>query len=126
MVEAIKTGYIQKEIQESAYRKQKEIDEEKKIVVGINKYRWGNQGEEMELLKVDPKLEKAQKERLEKLKRKREQKFVKKTLNEVKNAAESGENLMPSIIKAERAKATLNEISDQLRKIFGEYKNRNI
>jgi methylmalonyl-CoA mutase N-terminal domain/subunit len=90
MVEAIKTGYIQKEIQESAYRKQKEIDEEKKIVVGINKYRWGNQGEEMELLKVDPKLEKAQKERLEKLKRKREQKFVKKTLNEVKNAAESG------------------------------------
>ncbi|MGM0498964.1 MAG: acyl-CoA mutase large subunit family protein [Bacillota bacterium] len=126
MVEAIKTGYVQKEIQESAYRKQKEIDEEKKIVVGINKYRWGNQDAEMELLKVDPKLEKAQKERLEKLKRKRDQKFVKKTLNEVKNAAESGKNLMPPIIKAVRAKATLNEISDQLREVFGEYKNRNI
>ena len=126
MVEAIKTGYAQKEIQESAYQKQKEIDAAEKIVVGINKYQRENQNKEMNLLKVDPDLEKAQKERLKNLKKERNQLTVQKTLQQVKNAAEEGKNIMPPIIKAVRAKATLNEISDQMREVFGEYKNRNI
>jgi len=78
MVEAIKVGYVQKEIQDSAYQKQKEIDEDKKIVVGINKYRWGHHNEEMDLLKVDPNLEKAQKKKLKKLKKERDQLLVEK------------------------------------------------
>jgi methylmalonyl-CoA mutase N-terminal domain/subunit len=126
MVEAIKTGYVQKEIQDSAYQKQKEIDEGEKIVVGINKYRRNNQSAEMDLLKVDSNLEKAQKKRLNNFKKKRNQHFVQKTLETVKSAAEVGDNLMPPIIEAVRAKATLNEISDQLREVFGEYQNRNI
>ena len=126
MVEAIKTGYVQQEIQDSAYQKQKEIDEGEKIVVGINKYRRNNQSAEMDLLKVDSNLEKAQKKRLNNLKKERNQHFVQKTLEKVKSAAETGDNLMPPIIEAVRAKATLNEISDQLRDVFGEYQNRNI
>jgi len=126
MVEAIKIGYVQQEIQDSAYQKQKEIDEGEKIVVGINKYRRNNQSVEMDLLKVDSNLEKAQKKRLNDLKKERNQHFVQKTLENVKSAAEAGNNLMPPIIEAVRAKATLNEISDQLRDVFGEYQNRNI
>lgn len=126
MVEAIKAGYVQREIQDSAYQKQKELDEDKRIVVGINKYRWGHHNEEMDLLKVDPDLEKEQKEKLKNLKKKRNQLLVEKKLLQIKNAAEKDKNLMPPIIEAVRAKATLNEISDQLREVFGEYQNRNI
>lgn len=126
MVEAIKAGYAQREIQESAYQKQKEIDQKEKIVVGINKYRSQKERAEVDLLKVDPALEAAQKERLQQLKTSRNEEEVQKTLKEVKNTAEKGKNLMPPIIEAVRARATLNEISDQLREVFGEYQNRNI
>ena len=126
MVEAIKAGYIQREIQESAYQKQQEIDQKKKIVVGINKYRSQKDRAEVDLLKVDPVLEAEQKARLEQLKDKRNQKRVQQRLKEVKKAAQNDENLMPPIIEAVRARATLNEISDQLRDVFGEYQNRNI
>ncbi len=126
MVEAIKIGYVQKEIQDSAYQKQKEIDKKEKIIVGVNKYRSSNQSAEMNLLKVDPDLEKSQKKRLHDLKKERNQDLVQKTLQEVKSAAENGDNLMYPIIKAVRVKATLNEISDQMREVFGEYQNRNI
>jgi methylmalonyl-CoA mutase N-terminal domain/subunit len=126
MVEAIKAGYVQREIQESAYQKQKEIDKKKKIVVGVNKYSSQKDRAEVDLLKVDPALEAEQKARLQELKNSRNKKIVQKTLKEVKTAAENGDNLMPPIIEAVRARATLNEISDQLRDVFGEYKNRNI
>lgn len=126
MVEAIKSGYVQKEIQESAYQQQKEIDQKEKIVVGINKYRSQKERAEVDLLKVDPALGAAQKQRLQKLKNRRDKKLVQKTLKEVKNAAQNENNLMPPIIEAVRARATLNEISDQLREVFGEYQNRNI
>lgn len=126
MVEAIKTGYVQKEIQDSAYQKQKEIDEAEKIVVGINKYRRNNQGKKIDLLKVDPALEKAQKKRLYDLKSERNKDIVQISLQNVENVAKNGDNLMPPIIEAVRAKATLNEISDVMREVFGEYKNRNI
>ncbi len=126
MVEAIKAGYIQREIQESAYQKQQEIDQKKKIVVGINKYKSQKDRAEVDLLKVDPVLEAEQKARLEQLKDKRNQKRVQQRLKEVKKAAQNDENLMPPIIEAVRARATLNEISDQLRDVFGEYQNRNI
>jgi methylmalonyl-CoA mutase N-terminal domain/subunit len=126
MVEAIKAGYIQREIQESAYQKQQEIDQKKKIVVGINKYKSQKDRAEVDLLKVDPVLEAEQKARLEQLKDKRNQKRVQQRLKEVKKAAQNNENLMPPIIEAVRARATLNEISDQLRDVFGEYQNRNI
>jgi len=126
MAAAIKAGYVQREIQESAYQQQQEIDQKKKIVVGINKYSSQKDRAEVDLLKVDPALEAEQKARLQELKKNRNNKIVQKTLKEVKAAAENGDNLMPPIIEAVRARATLNEISDQLRDVFGEYKNRNI
>ena len=126
MVEAIKAGYVQREIQESAYQKQQEIDQKKKVVVGINKYRSQKDRAEVDLLKVDPALEAEQKARLQQLKSNRNQQLVQKTLDSVKKAAKNDENLMTPIIEAVRARATLNEISDQLRDVFGEYQNRNI
>jgi len=126
MVEAIKAGYVQREIQDSAYQKQKEIDQKKKIVVGVNKYQNNNNSTETELHQLDPALEEAQKEKLKKLKASRDQKELEKALAELKSVAESEKNMMPVIIEAVRARATLGEISDQLREVFGEYQNRNI
>ncbi|MFP4198696.1 MAG: methylmalonyl-CoA mutase family protein, partial [Halanaerobium sp.] len=98
----------------------------KKTVVGVNKYQTEEENSEIDLLKVDPALEKAQKEKLKKLKAERNEKSVQKSLKKVKSIAETENNLMPAIIAAVRARATLGEISDQLRKVFGEYQNRNI
>lgn len=126
MVEAIKAGYIQREIQDSAYQKQKEIDQKKKIVVGINKYQNNNSNKEIELQQIDPALEAAQKKRLENLKNNRDQKEIQKALKAVKSAAAAEGNLMPAIIEAVRVRATLGEINKQLKEVFGEYQNRNI
>jgi len=125
MAEAIKSGYVQKEIQESAYQKQKDIDEKRKTVVGINKYQSERKGD-INLHKVDPKLEEEQRQSLKKVKTSRDNHEVEKRLNELKQAAEGEENLMPYIIDAVRARASLNEISDQLRDVFGVYKPSHI
>ena len=126
MAAAIKAGYIQKEIQESAYQKQKKIDEKEKIVVGVNKYSSDRSNKEVNLHQVDENLEREQRQCLKRVKESRDQAEVKKYLTEVKKTAEGENNLMPAIIKAVKAKATLNEICDQLRDVFGEYQNRSI
>lgn len=118
---AIKSGFIQKEIQDSAYRYQKEIEKGERIIVGLNKFKTeekyhGN------LLKVDHKVEKMQREKLKKLKSERDNEKVNRRLSELKEAACSKENIMPQIIDAVRAYATLGEICDVLRSTFGEYK----
>ncbi|SIR36417.1 acyl-CoA mutase large subunit family protein [Halanaerobium kushneri] len=126
MIEAIKTGYIQREIQESAYQKQKEIDQKKKVVVGVNRYQTENHNSGIELHQLNPDLETDQIADLKKIKNSRDQKKLQKALKAVKSTAKTNENLMPAIIQAVRARATLGEINDQLREVFGEYQNRNI
>ncbi|MGJ7045665.1 acyl-CoA mutase large subunit family protein [Thermoanaerobacterium thermosulfurigenes] len=118
---AVKSGFIQKEIQDSAYRYQKEIEKGERIIVGLNKFKTeekyhGN------LLKVDPKVGEMQKEKLKKLKTERDNEEVKRILSELKETACGQENLMPKIIDAVRAYATLGEICDVLRSVFGEYR----
>ena len=125
MAEAIKSGYVQKEIQESAYQKQKDIDEKRKTVVGVNKYQSERKGD-INLHKVDPKLEEEQRQSLKAVKTSRNNDEVEKRLKELKQAAQGEENLMPYIIDAVRARASLNEISDQLRDVFGVYKPSHI
>jgi methylmalonyl-CoA mutase N-terminal domain/subunit len=125
MAEAIDSGYIQREIQESAYQKQKDIDEKRKTVVGVNKYKSSKKAD-VDLLKVDLDLESEQVENLKKIKEARDSKKVKDALAEVKKAAQSDKNLMPVIIEAVRVHASLNEISDQLRDVFGVYKSKGI
>ncbi|AJC70981.1 methylmalonyl-CoA mutase [Thermococcus guaymasensis DSM 11113] len=122
MMRAIERGYIQKEIAESAYKYQKEIEEGKRIIVGVNKFQT-DEPIEVEILKVDPSIREKQIERLKKLRSERDNKKVEETLDKLRNAAENeDENLMPYIIEAHRHLATLGEVTDVLREVWGEYR----
>ncbi|TYB32212.1 MAG: methylmalonyl-CoA mutase [Candidatus Mcinerneyibacterium aminivorans] len=120
MTKAIEKGYVQKEIQDSAYDYQKEIENKERIVVGVNKYQIDKEPES-DILKVNPKLREVQIDRIEKVKKKRDSKKVEQKLAELKNAAEGSDNLMPYIIDAVKEYATLGEICNTLRDVFGEY-----
>jgi methylmalonyl-CoA mutase N-terminal domain/subunit len=121
-IAAIEKGFFQKEIADSAYRYQREIEDKKRIIVGVNEYIVEGEECPIKLLRVDPKVEKEQVERLQKLKRERDKRKVKEVLEKLHYAAEKDENLMPTIIEAVKAYATLGEITDVLRKVYGEYK----
>jgi methylmalonyl-CoA mutase N-terminal domain/subunit len=119
---AIEKGFFQKEIADSAYKYQKEVDEKKRIIVGVNEYSIKEEECPIELLRVDPKVEKGQLAGLQRLKRERDNRKVKETLDKLHYAAQKDENLMPTILDAVRAYATLGEITEVLRKVYGEYK----
>nr|WP_231963777.1 methylmalonyl-CoA mutase family protein [Thermococcus chitonophagus] len=122
MMRAIERGYIQKEIAEAAYKYQKEIEEGKRIIVGVNKF-VTDEPIEVEILKVDPSIREKQIERLKKLRSERDSKKVEEALDKLRNVAEKeDENLMPYIIEAHRHLATLQEVTDVLREVWGEYR----
>lgn len=122
MMRAIERGYVQKEIAEAAYKYQKEIEEGKRIIVGVNAF-VTDEPIEVEILKVDPSIREKQIERLKKLRSERDNKKVQEALDKLRNAAEKeDENLMPYIIEAHRHLATLQEVTDVLREIWGEYR----
>ncbi|MGQ9538245.1 MAG: acyl-CoA mutase large subunit family protein [Candidatus Bathycorpusculaceae bacterium] len=122
VIPAIEKGFFQKEIAESAYRYQKEIEGKKRTLVGVNEYTIEGEKCPVKLLRVDPSVEKKQIERLQKLKRERDNRKVKEMLEKLHYAAEKDENLMPTIIEAVKAYVTLGEITEVLRKVYGEYK----
>lgn len=117
---AIEKGYIQKEIQDSAYKYQKEIEAGDRIIVGMNKFQV-QEGPVKGLLKVDPMVGEMQKEKLIKLKLERDNDKVQSALAKLKVACSTEENLMPIIVEAVRAYATLGEVCDVMREVFGEY-----
>jgi methylmalonyl-CoA mutase N-terminal domain/subunit len=120
-IEAIESGYIQKEIAESAYQYQKEIEAKKRIVVGINQF----QMEEKpltDILRIRPEVEEYQKEKLSRVKKERDNAKVQETLALLKKAAQGTDNVVPPILDAVKAYASLGEISDALREVFGEYR----
>jgi methylmalonyl-CoA mutase N-terminal domain/subunit len=119
---AIEKGFFQKEIADSAYKYQKEIDEKKRIIVGVNDYRIQEDECPIELLRVDPKAEKEQLAGLKKLRRERDNQKADQVLNKLSRSAEKDENLMPVIIEAVKAYASLGEICEVLRRVYGEYK----
>ncbi|MCD6468547.1 MAG: methylmalonyl-CoA mutase, partial [Thermoplasmata archaeon] len=121
VIPAIEKGFFQREIAESAYRYQREVDEMKRVVVGVNKYQL-DEPISIPILKVDEKGERIQIERLKKLRRERDNAKVEKALNALRKAAEGDENLMPYILDCVKAYATLGETCDVLREVFGEYK----
>lgn len=120
MGQAIEKGYIQKQIQDSAYKYQREIEEKEQVVVGVNKYETDEEPPD-DILKVDPELRNQQIDKLEKLKNERDSKKVQDSLEKLEKAAGSDDNLMPYILKAARNYATLGEICDVMRDEFGEY-----
>jgi methylmalonyl-CoA mutase N-terminal domain/subunit len=122
-IPAIEKGFMQKEIADSAYRYQREVEEKKRVIVGVNEYTIEEEEEcPIELLRVDPKVEGEQVARLQKLKRERDNRKVKELLEKLHYAAEKNENLMPTIIEAVKAYVTLGEITEVLREVYGEYK----
>lgn len=123
-VVAIENEYIQKAIGESAYQYQKELEEKKRIVVGVNQFT-DEVPVSLKLLKVDPELEKRRKEELVVYRKNRDQKKLELALKELRQVALGNENLMPAIMEAVRAGATVGEISDILREVFGEYDKKN-
>ena len=122
MLAAIETGYVQKQIQESAYTFQREVDAGERVIVGVNRFQDEKAAVPLRTLKVSRESEERQKERLARVKRERDSRRVAETLAAVRAAAAGGKNLMPPIIEAVKAYATVQEISDQLRAVFGEYK----
>jgi methylmalonyl-CoA mutase N-terminal domain/subunit len=120
--EAIERGFFQKEIADSAYRYQLEIDNQQRTVVGVNRYYMEEHECPVPLLRIDPKVEEEQIAGLQKLRRERNTAKVKQVLSELHDQAGKDGNLMPTIIKAVKTYATIGEICDVLRRVFGEYK----
>ncbi len=121
MVQAIEAGYVQKEIQDAAYRYQQEVEHKERILVGVNEYALEKEIPQ-DILKVDPKLRDAQIEKLKEVKRKRDQQAVNKRLDQLRQGArDTNTNLMPLILDAVRAYASIGEICNVLRDEFGEH-----
>lgn len=117
---AIEMGFIQKEIQEAAYTYQKEIESGERVVVGVNRFQV-QEPPFKGILRVDPAVRQRQMERLERIRRNRDAGKVGRALEGLHTAAESTENILPHVLEAVRAQATLGEICDVLREVFGEY-----
>jgi len=120
-VKGIEAGYQQREIHEAAFRYQQAIENKEQIIVGVNDFTVEEE-EQNELLKMDLALEKRQKEKVAAVRAERSQTAAKAALDKVESTARDGGNLMPVIIDAVRAYATLGEISDAMRRVFGEYR----
>jgi methylmalonyl-CoA mutase N-terminal domain/subunit len=120
-VAAIEQGFLQREIQESSYRTQREIEEGKKAVVGVNKF-VSPYPEITGLLRVDPEVARRQRERLAAVKRNRDNAQVAAALKRLDEVARSDENTMPTFIECVESYATLGEVCDVLRGVFGEQK----
>ncbi|HEX7138993.1 MAG TPA: methylmalonyl-CoA mutase family protein [Vicinamibacterales bacterium] len=118
---AIESGLIQREIQESAYRAQLAVDSGASVVVGVNAFTDDGQAAPIETLRIEGDVERRQIERLRAFRSSRSQDACSAALDRVTQAAAAGSNLVPPIIEAVDAKATVGEISDALRAVFGEY-----
>jgi len=121
---AIEKGFIQREIQDSAYQYQREIERGERVVVGLNRFQVQEE-KPKNLLRVDPALRLSQIEKLKKMKSRRDQRLVTEALSALKKAAEGKDNLMEPILRAVKTYATLGEICDTLRQVFGEYRQVN-
>lgn len=117
---AIDMGYIQQEIMDSAYEYQKKVENKEIIVVGLNKYQIEEEAPKG-LLKVDPSVGEMQKNKLKALRDRRDNAKVTETLTALRGACEGTDNVMPFILEAVRAYATLGEVCGVMREVFGEY-----
>jgi methylmalonyl-CoA mutase N-terminal domain/subunit len=121
MLPAIESGYVQKEIQRSAYEYQQAVERGEQVVVGVNRFE-AKEERAIPTLRIDPEIERAQVARTQALRARRDAAKTQATLAEVERRARGSENLMPAILEAVEAHATVGEISDALRRTFGEYR----
>jgi methylmalonyl-CoA mutase, N-terminal domain len=122
MLKAIERGFPQMEIANSAYHYQKQLETKEKIVVGVNKYQTEESTRPVETLTTDQTIGKKQTEKLCALRKKRSKKAWETTLQQLKESAQGGRNLCGPVVEAVKAHATLQEVCDTLREVFGVYK----
>jgi methylmalonyl-CoA mutase N-terminal domain/subunit len=120
MLRAIETGYVQMEIQKSAYEYQQAVERAEQIVVGVNRFQ-AEKEQPIPTMRVDPEIERSQAGRLHALRARRDPAPSRAALEEIERRARGSENLMPAILAAVEAYSTVGEISDALRRAFGEY-----
>ena len=121
MVEAVKRGFPQREIADAAYQLQREIDERRRIVVGVNDYTEGGDGE-LEILRIDPALERKQIGRVQAVRARRDGTAVERALATLRETAATDANLMPVLLDAARAHASEGEIIHALQDVWGSYR----
>ena len=121
MLRAIESGYVQREVQESAYRYQKSVEAGETVIVGVNRFTT-EERPKVDLLVVDEAVGATQRKALEELRATRDAAAAARTLDQLRLAAAGKANLVPPILDAVEALATVGEISDTLRKTFGEYR----
>jgi len=119
---AIESGFVHREIQESAYRFQKSVDEGRTIIVGVNKFTEGSSGPRIQ--RIDPELEGVQIRQVKKMRQARNNSSVRSALGQLSRSARHHQNLVADILRAVRADCTVGEVSDVLRDSFGEYRVR--
>jgi methylmalonyl-CoA mutase N-terminal domain/subunit len=120
MLRAIESGFVQGEIQKAAYEFQRAVEKKDQIVVGVNDF-IAEEDRTIPLLRIDPEIERSQIARLNAIRAKRDSARTKSALAELQRRAATTENLLPDILAAVEAYATVGEISDALRRLFGEY-----
>jgi len=123
VIPAIEAGFFQKEIADSAFRYQQELEQKRRLVVGVNEFKVDEE-EPIEILRIDPKLESEQVARVEEVRRKRDQARCSAALTQLRKAANGTDNLMPYILEAVRAYATEGEIMNTMVEVFGTYTER--
>ncbi len=119
-VKGIESGYQQREIHNAAYAYQKAIEQRKQIIVGVNEFVQSDE-QPPDVLKIDPALEDRQRAKVAKVRTERSEEATQKALSAVTQAAKDGTNVMPHVLGAVRAYATIGEVSDAMREVFGEY-----
>jgi len=121
VIPAIEAGYFQKEIADAAYRYQKEIEKKEKFIVGVNEFIEPDEKVDIPILYISPEVEKKQRKRIAELKQNRSTETVEESLNEIKQTALNGNNIMPVLIKAAHNYVTLGEMVNQLKEVYGIY-----
>jgi len=121
VIPAIEAGYFQKEIADSAYRYQKEVERKEKFIVGVNEFVEGNEKLDIPILYISPEVEKIQRKRLSDIRQSRNENEVNASLDEIKECAINGNNIMPVLIKAAHNYVTLGEMVNRLKQVYGIY-----
>jgi methylmalonyl-CoA mutase N-terminal domain/subunit len=125
IIQAIESGYVQSEIQNAAYKHEKKVESGERTIVGVNKFKTGEEVYK-DLLKIDLKVQEEQIKFLNKVKAERDSGEVQKKLSMLRDAARGNENLMPFILESVKVYASIGEICNTLRDVFGEYKEQSI
>ncbi len=126
VIPAIESGYFQKEIADAAYRYQKELERKEKFVVGVNEFVEEEEKLDIPILQIPPEVEIQQRERLSKLRKRRDNEKVKNSLAKIRDAAVNNKNLMPVLIEAAENYVTLGEMVDELKEVFGVYQETSV